>query len=146
MGKQTEVEKTLAEIVSKIRVEKTTYNHSESTYTIDNFTIDLQYNDAKQVIDIPASDLVSVTNGTVYIGYRFNYSVTNSKRSVNGWAHGNCLFYCRIRLLGRFDLPEVVGHELLRVLRMELARQKPLQKAGNKQQNGHKKDGSLRPG
>jgi hypothetical protein len=31
---------------------------------------------------------VTVTNGTVFFGYRFNYSVISKNKNVNGWAHG----------------------------------------------------------
>lgn len=76
-------------IGSKIKVARTSYNHSESTYVIDNFTLELDYNDGKQKIEIGDYEEVTVTNGTVFIGYRFNYSVSSKSRSVNGWAHGN---------------------------------------------------------
>ena len=34
----------------QIKVQKTTYNHSDSVYTMDDFVVELEYNDGKQVI------------------------------------------------------------------------------------------------
>ncbi len=93
MGKQTEVEKALLNVLSKIQVKKTVYNHSESTYTIDNFALELEYNDGKQKIEIGDYEAVTVTNGTIFFGYKFNYSVSSRSRSVNGWVHGNNFIY-----------------------------------------------------
>lgn len=56
---------------------------------MENFTIELNYNDGKQKIEIGDYEEVTVTNGTVFFGYRFNYSVSSKNRSVNGWAHGS---------------------------------------------------------
>lgn len=55
---------------------------------MDNFVIELDYNDGKQKIEIADNEEVIVTNGTIFIGYKFNYSVFSKNRSVNGWAHG----------------------------------------------------------
>jgi len=40
------------DIASKVIVNKTVYNHSESIYTLDNFLIEMNYNDGRQVIEI----------------------------------------------------------------------------------------------
>lgn len=56
---------------------------------MDNFVIELDYNDGKQKIEIADNEEVIVTNGTIFIGYKFNYSVFSKNRSVNGWAHGS---------------------------------------------------------
>lgn len=53
-----------------------------------DFILDLDYNDGKQKIEIGDHEEVTVTNGTVFFGYKFNYTVSNSNRSVSGWAHG----------------------------------------------------------
>ena len=50
LGKQSEVERTLINILSKIQVQKTVYNHSDATFTINNFVLELEYNDGKEKI------------------------------------------------------------------------------------------------
>jgi hypothetical protein len=52
LGKNNEVQLALQNTLSKIKVAKTTYNHSESMYTMDNFTLEMDYNDGKQKIEI----------------------------------------------------------------------------------------------
>ena len=55
---------------------------------MENFVIDLDYNDGKQKIEIDHEEVL-VQGGTVFFGYKFNYSVTSPTRSVKGYAHGN---------------------------------------------------------
>ena len=59
---------------------------------MDKFSIELDYNDGKQTIQIADHEEVSVSGGTVFFGYRFNYSVASSTKQVNGWGHGNFWF------------------------------------------------------
>lgn len=56
---------------------------------MDNFVVELDYNDGKQNISIADQEEVSVSGGTVFFGYRFNYSVVSSTRHVNGYGHGS---------------------------------------------------------
>ena len=55
---------------------------------MENFVIEMDYNDGRQSIEVADHEEVTGTNGTVFFGYRFNYSVTSSTRNVNGYGHG----------------------------------------------------------
>lgn len=97
--------------MSKIQVKKTVYNHSEATYTIDNFVLELNYNDGKQKIEIGDYEDVTVTNGTVFFGYKFNYSVSSKTRNVNGWAHGKSLINLRFCIFWFIDIQKAFNHQ-----------------------------------
>ena len=74
LGRTPEVDNALAKIVGLIRVKRTTYNHSSITYILDNVTIGMAYNDAKQTVEIPKNDVTRVSGGLIEFTYRFNYT------------------------------------------------------------------------
>ena len=49
-------------------------------YIMSNFILELDYNDGKQKIEVGDHEEVTVTNGTIFFGYKFNYSVSSPNR------------------------------------------------------------------
>jgi hypothetical protein len=89
LGKQNEVILSLQKIQSQVKIAPiTTYNHSDITYTIENMTISMDYNDDKQTIDISARDEVTVTGGRVLFDYTFNYTKKNTTGTTRGYGKG----------------------------------------------------------
>jgi hypothetical protein len=88
LGRTPEVDNALAKMAGQIRVKRTTYNHSTITYVLDNVTIGTAYNDARQTIEIPKKDNVKVTGGRVEFTYKFNYTKTENRNNVTGYAYG----------------------------------------------------------
>ena len=74
LGRTPEVDNALAKIVGQIRVKRTTYNHSSITYILDNVTIGMAYNDARQIVEIPKNDVTRISGGRIEFTYRFNYT------------------------------------------------------------------------
>lgn len=56
---------------------------------MDDFVIELDYNDGKQVIEIADHEEVSVSGGTIFFGYRFNFTVVGPTKHVQGSGHGS---------------------------------------------------------
>lgn len=106
-----------------------------------DFILDLDYNDGKQKIEIGDHEEVTVTNGTVFFGYKFNYTVSNSNRSVSGWAHGTFFFNFRFCLLRCLDLQKAPHHQQRWASRMGLTQNQRLQLTQNYQQDGSQEDG-----
>jgi hypothetical protein len=88
LGRTPEVGDALSKIFGQIRVKRTTYSHSTITYVLDNVVIGTAYNDAKQAVTIPKSDIVRVSGGRVEFTYRFNYTKIENRNNVTGYAYG----------------------------------------------------------
>jgi hypothetical protein len=91
LGRTPEVDTALNIIYGQIRVKRTTYNHSTITYIIDNVTIGMAYNDAKQTIDIPKTDSAKVSGGRIEFTYRFNYTKIENRNNITGYGYGTFL-------------------------------------------------------
>lgn len=88
LSRTLEANDALDKIYGQIRPKRTTYNHSSITYILDNVTIGMSYNSAKQAAQIPKKDQVRITGGRIEFTYSFNYTKIENRNNITGYGYG----------------------------------------------------------
>lgn len=74
-----------------MKVNATAHARDTVSYTIDNVTLDIDFNIGSQKTAIIGPDLLEVSGGKIEFHYSFNYTKIDDGKSTKGYGFGNDL-------------------------------------------------------